>query len=115
MSDAKSNITVNVVVTNPGQFFACWGRLELSDRLWPGAEVVGAFAAPRFERSRFCIFANAAFSSSEIIKKILECERKAVDPYRPILGSNRKPIKDAKKTKPFLFAEPVSLRLSWWL
>jgi CRISPR-associated protein Csb3 len=29
---------VNVDVTNPGQFFACCGLLELADRLWPGAE-----------------------------------------------------------------------------
>lgn len=32
------NITVNVDPTNPGQFFACCGLLELADRLWPGAE-----------------------------------------------------------------------------
>jgi CRISPR-associated protein Csb3 len=32
------SITVNVDVTNPGQFFACCGLLELADRLWPGAE-----------------------------------------------------------------------------
>jgi CRISPR-associated endonuclease/helicase Cas3 len=31
-------ITVNVDATNPGQFFACCGLLELADRLWPGAE-----------------------------------------------------------------------------
>lgn len=31
-------ISVNVDVTNPGQFFACCGLLELADRLWPGAE-----------------------------------------------------------------------------
>jgi len=34
----KPSITVNVDVTNPGQFFACCGLLELADRLWPGAE-----------------------------------------------------------------------------
>ena len=34
----EPNITVNVDVTNPGQFFACCGLLELADRLWPGAE-----------------------------------------------------------------------------
>jgi CRISPR-associated protein Csb3 len=52
MTDAKPNITVNVDVTNPGQFFACCGLLELADRLWPGAEkwvgVVGWFAPRRF-------------------------------------------------------------------
>jgi CRISPR-associated protein Csx14 len=31
-------IRVNVDPTNPGQFFACCGLLELADRLWPGAE-----------------------------------------------------------------------------
>jgi len=32
------SITVNVDVTNPGQFFACCGLLELADRLWPDAQ-----------------------------------------------------------------------------
>ena len=31
-------IHINVDPTNPGQFFACCGLLELADRLWPGAE-----------------------------------------------------------------------------
>ncbi len=34
----QPTITVNVDVTNPGQFFACCGLLELADRLWHGAE-----------------------------------------------------------------------------
>jgi CRISPR-associated protein Csx14 len=37
---------VNVDPTNPGQFFACCGLLELADRLWPGAE--GWFADGQF-------------------------------------------------------------------
>lgn len=52
MTDAKPNITVNVDVTNPGQFFACCGLLELADRLWPGGDgwagVVGWFEGRRF-------------------------------------------------------------------
>ncbi len=43
-------IRVAVDPTNPGQFFACCGLLELADRLWPGAE--GWFS----EKGReFCI------------------------------------------------------------
>jgi CRISPR-associated protein Csb3 len=38
MKYPEPTITVNVDVTNPGQFFACCGLLELADRLWPGAE-----------------------------------------------------------------------------
>jgi CRISPR-associated protein Csb3 len=43
MTWPEPNITVNVDITNPGQFFACCGLLELADRLWPGAE--GWFAS----------------------------------------------------------------------
>lgn len=32
------SMRVTVDFTNPGQFFACCGLLELADRLWPGAE-----------------------------------------------------------------------------
>jgi len=116
VSAAVPNITLNQVdVTNPGQFFACCGLLELAHRLCPGAEVTGGFSAQRFERSRFCIFANAVFTLEDMVKKVLQCERKAVDPYRPIVGSNGKPVADAKKTKPIVFGEPISLRLNWWL
>lgn len=38
MSAPEPSVTVNIDVTNPGQFFACCGLLELADRLWPGAE-----------------------------------------------------------------------------
>ena len=38
MSEVTPSITVDVDPTNPGQFFACCGLLELADRLWPGSE-----------------------------------------------------------------------------
>ncbi len=38
MSTKTPSFSVNVDPTNPGQFFACCGMLELADRLWPGAE-----------------------------------------------------------------------------
>jgi CRISPR-associated protein Csx14 len=44
----EPSIRINVDVTNPGQFFACCGLLELADRLWPGAE-------GWFEEGRFCV------------------------------------------------------------
>src|SRR6059058_2715350 len=48
MTNAAPSIRVNVDVTNPGQFFACCGLLELADRLWPGAE-------GWFEKGKFCV------------------------------------------------------------
>ena len=38
MNPIQPNIQISVDLTNPGQFFACCGLLELADRLWPGAE-----------------------------------------------------------------------------
>jgi CRISPR-associated protein Csx14 len=38
MSQPNTYITIPVDLTNPGQFFACCGLLELADRLWSGAE-----------------------------------------------------------------------------
>ena len=38
MSNPEPSIRVNVDPTNPGQFFACCGLLELADRMCPGAE-----------------------------------------------------------------------------
>lgn len=38
MTELDASIVVAVEPTNPGQFFACCGLLELADRLWPGAE-----------------------------------------------------------------------------
>jgi CRISPR-associated protein Csx14 len=38
MSHVEPTIRVAVDPTNPGQFFACCGLLELADRLWPGAQ-----------------------------------------------------------------------------
>lgn len=38
MSTTTPSFSVNVDPTNPGQFFASCGLLELADRLWPGAE-----------------------------------------------------------------------------
>ncbi len=40
MSSENPSIRVNIDPTNPGQFFACCGLLELADRLWPGSEGV---------------------------------------------------------------------------
>jgi CRISPR-associated protein Csx14 len=35
---ASPDISINVDLRNPGQFFACCGLLELTSRLWPAAE-----------------------------------------------------------------------------
>ncbi len=53
MTNGETDIRIPVDLTNPGQFFACCGLLELADRLWPGAE--GWFADGAWD---FCIAFN---------------------------------------------------------
>lgn len=50
MIHPPSTITVPVDLSNPGQFFACCGLLELADRLWPESEPHGWF-----EQRHFCL------------------------------------------------------------
>lgn len=58
MKEPTPSITIAVDPTNPGQFFACCGLLELADRLWPGAE--GWFAE---EGRVFCIACGGTLSA----------------------------------------------------
>jgi hypothetical protein len=53
MNAVQPAIRIAVDPTNPGQFFACCGLLELADRLWPGAE--GCFTV-----EDFCVFCNGS-------------------------------------------------------
>lgn len=65
MSELTANITVPVDLTNPGQFFACCGLLELADRLWPGA-------TGWFERDGFLISGPKDCSLSALFGKLAE-------------------------------------------
>jgi CRISPR-associated protein Csb3 len=58
------SIRVNVDPTNPGQFFACCGLLELADRLWPGAE-------GWFEERQFCV--ACVGSLTQLLDTLAEC------------------------------------------
>ncbi len=92
MTSPKPNITVNVDLTNPGQFFACCGLLELADRLWCGAE--GWFAG-----NEFCIQSEG--SLSELWRAIIETELEALDP-------------DDVTASPIRLGTPFDLTLNWW-
>lgn len=73
MTNPEPSIRVAVDPTNPGQFFACCGLLELADRLWPGAE--GWFAEGGREFWIAC-----AGTLGELIRAISAAELTAHDP-----------------------------------
>jgi len=67
MKNPEPTISVKVDMTNPGQFFACCGLLELADRLWPGAE-------GWFEGDRFLLYIGKHVENAlyHILKKLSE-------------------------------------------
>ena len=86
-------IRINVDVTNPGQFFACCGLLELADRLWPGAE--GWFAEPAF-----CIACDGMLPT--LVQKVSEAKMTQLEP-------------DNEMSSPIEIGDPFRpLRLDWW-
>ncbi|MFT3883282.1 MAG: hypothetical protein QM703_26965 [Gemmatales bacterium] len=93
----KPNITINVDPTNPGQFFACCGLLELADRLWPGAE--GWFGED--DRS-FSIQGEGVGTLAELVGAISNASLEITDP------------KDTTSS-PFVIGFPFrSLSVDWW-
>jgi CRISPR-associated protein Csb3 len=97
---------VAVDPTNPGQFFACCGLLELADRLWPSAK-------GWFERGEFCLacggtLADLVAATGAAVITLLDTDDiysgrvRIGQPFRPLdldwwhEGGGRKDAKDLK-------------------
>jgi CRISPR-associated protein Csb3 len=93
MTNLEPGIRVTVDPTNPGQFFACCGLLELADRLWGGAE-------GWFEVGAFCIASAGALS--DLIECVSTAEVQQLDPE----DNTGSPMKIGNPFRP--------LRLEWW-
>ncbi len=83
---------IRVDVTNPGQFFACCGLLELASRLGPDAQAW-------FEPAHFVV--SKAPSLAELMNTLREVHLIQMD-TEDITAS------------PIQVSEPFSLRLDWW-
>lgn len=132
MSDKQPNITIPIDLTNPGQFFACCGLLELADRLWPGAE--GWFAANVFllstgeENCSVLALCEAviecAFSTllpvdeldllTQLNQKKAEL-KKASKSLAKSDESRRKSLNSKRIASGFRLGPPFELRVDWWL
>ena len=97
MTNPEPTIRINVDLTNPGQFFACCGLLELADRLWPRDDVMGVFTTRHFE-----LWAHsAACSMRQLINEFVRADTQQLDP-------------NDNATSPLYLGEPFNLRLDWW-
>jgi CRISPR-associated protein Csb3 len=126
-------IRVNVDVTNPGQFFACCGLLELADRLWDGAE--GWFDGSE----AFVLSADErAYSISTLCAKVVDCSFSPLLPLEELEELNklnrtkailkktskslvkadearRKSLNSKRIASGFQLGSPFELRVDWWL
>src|SRR5215208_4249987 len=92
------SIRVAVDPTNPGQFFACCGLLELADRLWSGAE--GSFS--RDARTFYLAPLDGDGSSlGELLAALLDAPLDAREP-------------DNRATSPLVLGGRFGLTLDWW-
>lgn len=101
------DITLDVDLRNPGQFFACCGLLELASRLWPGSE--GWFAGEG-SRAAFHIATHSGHNDplGEIVRRLCETDELvaiAKDEGIEKIQADRQPV----------ILLPFDLRLDWWL
>ena len=129
----EAHIRVRVDPTNPGQFFACCGLLELADRLWGGAE--GWFAD---RGDFFCVSPTDALSSSSttaasLLGRLRSCRLENTMTLEQFkrrgtlsamgktklaaqhgLEEEKKSLDGLWREAPLVLHEPFHLRLDWF-
>ena len=105
MTTLEPSFSVNIDMTNPGQFFACCGLLELAHRL--DHRALGWFDTGRL---------NLASTPSDLLQQFLACE---VEPLVDVRPDTKPETQDGSekregKTTPIWLAAPFDLRLDWW-
>jgi len=115
-------IRVNVDPTNPGQFFACCGLLELADRLWPGAE--GWFEGREFFVQRGGTLSEllAALANADLNSSLTDQELKRL---ATLLSAKKTKLSQAEteeklrlsalwKRERVHLSKPFDLSIDWW-
>jgi len=92
-------IRVRVDTTNPGQFFACCGLLELAERLWNGAE--GWFNTCAFYLRPLDTKPSVGSTLGGLLHTIAGAALRQIDP-------------DDDYSSPIEVPLPFGIRLDWW-
>ena len=106
----EATIRVPVDLTNPGQFFACCGLLELAGRIDPNATAW-------FENGHFSINGNAP----AVLDSFFKCDV-SVDTFAVSKTDDEDGDADSEndidshrgRIYPMTLGEPFNLRLDWW-
>lgn len=124
-------IRIRMEPTNPGQFFACCGLLELAHRLWAGAE-------GWFDGSEFClrpadVRGQSQATASRLIDELAHCrvtnemtdaqvarltllsQMKARDRAKSEgLEAEKKDLDSRRRESPICLHAPFKLRIDWF-
>lgn len=122
---------VRVDPTNPGQFFACCGLLEIAYRLWGGAE---GWFEPLTDNFRLRSIHEGIFSEYSILDGLSRCnltntmtsaENKRLEELTVMSKKEReanetfitekKRLDELRRESPVLLHEPISLYLDWFV
>lgn len=106
MIQTTPGLRVKVDATNPGQFFACCGLLELAHRLWPGAE--GWFEDGWFKLAVNC--GNSALL--QVTDRLRACE---LVPDDAEADDKTCPLRLRENCAADGRNNPLCMRLDWWL
>jgi len=104
MSAPDPTFSIQVDLTNPGQFFACCGLLELAYRLSHNAR--GWFEGATFK---------IADAPANFVAQFLACDARSIIADSKDNSSKDDSDKGDDKTVPIQLATPFALRLDWWI
>ena len=127
------NIRINVDPTNPGQFFACCGLLELTDRIWDGAQgwfesnnrsfvVSSSYPSDRFtgliEKLRQVELGGELSDQLALERAQLEGKKRQLKKENKALPKKeeqrRKQLGKLLREGMIWIGDPFKLRLDWW-
>lgn len=113
MNNPEQTISINVDVSNPGQFFACCGLLELASRIDPNSTA-------RFENGQFLVNGDVR-SLLEVFFKCHVTVDTSVTSMNGDTGDEDDSADDNNEVDshrgriyPMTLHEPFNLRLDWW-
>ena len=95
-TNSHQKVAIQVDVTNPGEFFACCGLLEMADRLGTGA-------LGWFEGSQFCIAPQDLADPISVNRIMWSLVNVKVEPL------------SEDSVSPLVLWQPIHMRLNWWL
>ncbi len=108
MNYPAADITLDVDLRNPGQFFACCGVLELAGRRWPGSEAWFA-AAPGGATFHVTTGSGTSEPLADLVRALLCSDTPLVT------VAQDKGIDDIQADRrPVMLMAPFDLRLDWW-